>query len=164
MDITVTNQQQTLRIDEPRLADAARSVLVDAGYGEGELSIAVVTDPEIHELNRRSLDHDYPTDVLSFCLDEAPGRLEGEVVVSADTAVTNAAEYGMAPEDELLLYVVHGALHLAGLGDKSDDQTREMRAAETRYMQRFGVRLPSAPAEPSAAGAATPSRGEGPPL
>ena len=48
--------------------------------------MAVVNDPVIHELNRRFLEHDYPTDVLSFALERDGDLLEGEVVVSADTA------------------------------------------------------------------------------
>ena len=62
-----------------------------------QVSIAVVDDPTIHELNRRFLQHDYPTDVLSFVLEQQDGRLEGEVIVSTDTAVAQAGEYGVQP-------------------------------------------------------------------
>ena len=58
--------------------------------------MAVVDDPTIHDLNRRFLDHDEPTDVLSFMLDDEGGRLEGDVIVSADTAARTRRAIAMA--------------------------------------------------------------------
>ena len=149
--IEIANQQTALPIDEARLAGVAESILADAGYHAGELSIAVVDDPTIHELNRRHLEHDYPTDVLSFVLEESEGSLQGEVIVSADTAITNAEEYGWPAENELLLYVIHGTLHLVGHRDKSDEETRAMRDAEARYLASQGVALPDSSAQPPGA-------------
>lgn len=146
MDVELANQQSALSIDEDRLRLIAREIAADAGYTEGALSIAIVDDSTIHELNVRHLDHDYPTDVLSFALVDEPPHLEGEVVVSADTAITNAADYGWAAEDELLLYVIHGMLHLVGHRDKADEEIAAMRAAEARYLRSVGVEPPAAEA------------------
>lgn len=142
MDVEIANQQSTLAVDEDRLRGVCLAIATDAGYTAGALSLAVVDDPTIHELNRRHLAHDYPTDVLSFPLLDDPPRLEGEVIVSADTARANAAEYGWPAEDELLLYVVHGVLHLVGHRDKSDHETAAMRAAEARYLRGAGATPP----------------------
>lgn len=143
MDTEIANQQSALAVDEDRMRRVAEAILRDAGYSEGALSVAVVDDPTIHELNVRHLAHDYPTDVLSFALTDEPPLLEGEVIVSADTAIENARDYGWAAEDELLLYVVHGVLHLAGHRDKADDEVAAMRAAEARYLRLAGVEPPS---------------------
>ena len=62
----------------------------------------------IHELNRRYLNHDWPTDVLSFTLDDDDDGLAGEIIVSADTATVAAERYGWKMADEILLYVIHG--------------------------------------------------------
>lgn len=148
MRVEITNQQSTLSLDEERIERLVRSIFADSPYTEGELSVAVVDDPTIHGVNRRSLDHDYPTDVLSFCLEEQGERLEGEVLVSADTAVRNAVEYGWSASEELLLYVAHGVLHLVGFRDKSDEDTLAMREAEARYLRRVGVECPADHAEP----------------
>jgi probable rRNA maturation factor len=96
----------------------------------------------MHELNRRHLDHDYPTDVLSFTLEDDGKHLEGEVVISADTAEVEAAERGWTAAGEQLLYVVHGILHLVGYRDKSPAEIEEMRAAEEMYLRRFGFKQP----------------------
>jgi hypothetical protein len=50
-----------------------------------------------------------------------------------------APRYGWSAADELLLYVIHGALHLAGYDDLTKSQAAEMRTAETEYLQRLGV-------------------------
>lgn len=137
MLISLNNSQATLAIDEQQLIDAAAAILRDAHIGQGSFSIAVVDDEQMHQLNRQFLKHDYPTDVLSFALEERSGYLEGEVIVSADTAAANAGEYRVPVAQELLLYVIHGALHLVGYRDKSDEDTAEMRQAEQRYLQQF---------------------------
>lgn len=147
MNIEIANQQTTLSIDEDRVRRIAVAILADAGYIEGELSIAVVDDPTIHELNIRHLQHDYPTDVLSFALFDEPPRLEGEVIVSAETAVQYALDYGWPAEDELLLYVIHGTLHLAGYRDKADDEVAAMRDAEAKYLRLAGIEPPALAAE-----------------
>jgi probable rRNA maturation factor len=130
-------------IDAERLESAVRLAFADSDYTWVELSVAVVDDELIHELNRQFLDHDYPTDVLSFALEDDPPRLEGEIVVSLDTAERCASEAGWSADDELLLYVAHGALHLAGYGDKTPEDAAEMRAAEAALLAKLGVAVSS---------------------
>jgi probable rRNA maturation factor len=139
--ILIANQQLLLPIDEDRLRSVARHILEDANYPSAILSIAIVDDPTIHQLNRQYLQHDWPTDVLSFPLEQRAGHLEGEVVVSADTAVKAAAEVPWPGTEELLLYVIHGTLHLVGHRDKSPGEVAKMRAAERFYLQWAGVVL-----------------------
>jgi probable rRNA maturation factor len=102
----------------------------------------VTDDPTIHELNQRYLQHDYATDVLSFLLASAPGLLEGEIVVSADTAARMAPDYGWSIDDELLLYAIHGALHLVGFDDQTPEAAATMREKEQFYLSQFDVRPP----------------------
>jgi len=104
-----------------------------------QVSLAVVDDPTIAGLHERYLGQQGPTDVLSFLLDEADGCLEGEVVVSAQTAVAQAGRFGWSAADELLLYVVHGALHLLGYDDATCPQRRAMRRRERRFVARLGL-------------------------
>ena len=124
---------------DPRLSDAARLILVDFGIRTGSVSLAIVDDPTIHELNRRYLHHDYPTDVLSFVYQQQSNHLEGEVIVSADTAARVATRYGWSLCDELLLYIIHGTLHLVGLDDQNDQDRAKMRQWESKYLRHFGL-------------------------
>jgi probable rRNA maturation factor len=126
-------------LDEALARQAIESILADAGIRRGSVSIAVVDDPTIHELNRRYLEHDYATDVLSFALEQAGEMLEGEVIVSADTALRLARELDWPAEHELLLYVVHGTLHLAGYDDHDPAAKAAMRARERLVLARAGI-------------------------
>lgn len=140
--ILLANEQSHHAVDEPQLIAAVRAVLADTDYASAEISLAVVDDPTMHELNRRHLDHDYPTDVLSFALDDDGYHLAGEVIISADTAAAEAAAYQWPAAAEQLLYVIHGTLHLVGHRDKSADDAAHMRAAEAKYLRPFGYEPP----------------------
>lgn len=139
--VLVANESHAV-VDAGRIETAVRLAFAGSPYQSAEVSVAIVDDETIHQLNRQFLAHDYPTDVLSFALEDDPPRLEGEIVVSVDTAHRCAIEAGWSPADELLLYVVHGALHLAGFGDKDPHDAAEMRAAEARLLSQLGVQLP----------------------
>jgi len=141
--VVIANEQSTLAIDESQFQAAVASVFRESSYDSGIVSIAVVDDPTIHEINRQYLEHDFPTDVLSFVLEDRQPYLEGELVVSTDTASANAAEYDWPASSELLLYVIHGALHLVGFRDKKSDEIVVMRAAEAQTLRELGVALPN---------------------
>jgi probable rRNA maturation factor len=137
--IHVSDEQTALQIDSERLEAAVERILQDAGLREADVSLAIVDDPTIHQINRQFLQHDYPTDVLSFLLERSEDRLEGEVIASADTAIRSAAEFGWQPADELLLYVIHGTLHLVGYDDLAPQLLAEMRERERGYLKHFGL-------------------------
>jgi len=144
-ELSLANQQSNHAVDEPRLLDAARRVLEDSKFTSATISVAVVDDATIHVLNRQFLSHDWPTDVLSFVLDERSSHLDGEVVLSADTAERAAVEAGWTPAEEQLLYLIHGMLHLVGLDDRAEADVRKMRAAERFYLHECGVEVPVVP-------------------
>ena len=101
--VLITNEQSQHAIDGEQLRAAVLGVVDEAEIGAGEVSLAIVDDETIHALNVQYLQHDYPTDVISFVLEQAAGHLEGEVIVSADMAATVAQEYGWPAQHELLL-------------------------------------------------------------
>jgi len=139
--IEIADEQQAHRIDKARLKLGVQRVLQVAGIESAEISIAIVDDARMHELNRQYLAHDYPTDVLSFVFehDKVEQSLDGEIIVSAEYAAREAARYGWTTDDELLLYVIHGCLHLVGYDDATAAGQRAMRAAEKECLARFGV-------------------------
>jgi probable rRNA maturation factor len=141
LEIACANLQDCM-VDESRLIDAIRRVLAGAQITRGEISLTIVGNRRMHELNRQHLQHDYPTDVLSFLLERESDRLDGEIVVSADYAAEEAVKYGWEARDELLLYVVHGALHLVGYDDTTPEAAAEMRLQERAILGTFGLAPP----------------------
>jgi probable rRNA maturation factor len=142
--VSVANRQSRHDVNETELIAAVHSVLNESDFLSANVSVAVVDDEAIHDLNRRYLDHDWPTDVLSFVLDDEHGHLEGEVIISADTAAASAAEIGWRAATEQLLYVIHGTLHLVGYRDKTAAGKKAMRAAEDTFLRQFGLDEPRA--------------------
>ncbi len=137
--IELANRQELLSFQAERLESCAREILQAEGPGAAELSLAIVDNETIHAVNRDFLGHDYPTDVISFVLDESSGVLEGEVVASAETAIQEAAKFGWNAEDELLLYVAHGTLHLVGYDDQTPRAKAAMRERERHYLAQYGL-------------------------
>ncbi len=140
--IDVADRQEALKVDRRRIVHAVEMVLHEAGVARAEISVAVVDDATIHALNRQYLEHDYATDVLSFVLERAPDELEGEVIVSAETAASRAPEFGWTACEELLLYVIHGTLHLVGYDDGTSDDRETMRAREGDCLMQLGIEPP----------------------
>jgi len=138
--VEINNDLLQVPLDEKRVQEAVRIILQDASLKQGEISVAVVDDPTICRLHQKYLGVDEPTDVMSFVLDRSKDRLEGEVIVSADTADLTAGWYGWTAADELLLYVIHGTLHLVGYDDATPEKKAEMRERELTYLAHFGVK------------------------
>lgn len=154
-EIAVTDRQQSLALDAARIRRVAERTLEEEQVASGQISLVFVDDEEIHRINRDYLQHDWPTDVISFLLDCRPtaagenpenavprGRgkiVEGEVIVSTETAVAAARDFVWSPEDETLLYVVHGLLHLAGYDDLTEDERQIMRTRERDVLSIWGL-------------------------
>lgn len=138
--ISIAIPQEIVEFDRGRMRDVARSVLAGEGVADYEISLAFVDNATIHGLNKRYLDHDAPTDVLSFPLsDPKAKKLAGELVLGAEVARDQAAERGHDVQVELALYVIHGLLHLCGYDDKSDAGAKEMRERERHYLAKMGL-------------------------
>lgn len=126
-------------VDRRRIRRGVRLVLSEAGFETGEISVAVVDDTEMRALHARYLNDGSSTDVLSFPLEVGNNHIEGEIVVCAETAARQGPRFGRPPEHELILYVVHGALHLAGYDDVAARDRSVMRQRQDEYLARLGL-------------------------
>ncbi|PQO47048.1 rRNA maturation RNase YbeY [Blastopirellula marina] len=138
-EIDITNRQTKFPVPGELFHKAVAAVFSGEGYARGEVGIAVVDNPEIHEFNQRFLQHDYPTDVITFPMDEEDGFLSGEIMISAEYAADEAQQHAWTTEEEMTLYVVHGCLHLAGYDDHQEDDRQEMRRLEQHYLRQLGI-------------------------
>ena len=127
----------TARFDRPLLARRARQVLREVAQSKAELSIALVDDVAMIELNAQHRGKRGPTDVLSFSLlegahSEFRGALLGDVVIDVEQAARQARRARRTLDDELAKLLVHGVLHLLGHDHEEPDEARRMRAEERR--------------------------------
>jgi probable rRNA maturation factor len=137
MPVEILSQQRLLRVPRRRIQSTVESMLRSARCTRAEVNVLVVDDATIHTYNREYLGHDYPTDVVTFPSFEGTRPTSGplgDLVVSAETALREASVRGHGPQAELLLYVVHGVLHLLGYDDHSAEERDAMRAQERKIL------------------------------
>src|ERR1700689_4719536 len=138
--VAIHSNQEAVPIDRGRMREIVRTLLAGEEIADFEISRAFDDNQTIHVLNKRSLDHDEPTDVLSFPLSDPSARkLAGELVIGVEVARDQAARRGHDVQAELALYVIHGLLHLCGYDDKSDATAARMRERERHYLGRVGL-------------------------
>lgn len=148
----ITESVKNARVPLPKLRKLAQIVCDRFGAGRTpemryEISIAVVDDVQIQELNGRFLNRNTTTDCLSFDLsdhnEEEPkagnpiSRIL-ELVVNGEMAARQADLRGHSSEAELALYITHGLLHHFGFGDATPSQARKMHDAEDEILQQLG--------------------------
>ncbi len=98
----------------------------------GDLNYVFCSDAYLLDMNKQYLDHDYFTDVITFPMDDE--SIFGDIFISTDRVTDNAKTLGVDPHKELLRVMIHGALHLAGYGDKSPEEEKVMREKEDFYL------------------------------
>ena len=119
---------------EERVVEWLQVVARDYSRKIGSISFIFCSDPYILNVNRKYLQHDYYTDVITF--DYVEGDvLSGDVFISLDTVKSNSEEYHTTYEDELNRVIVHSVLHLIGYKDKTDADAAEMRANENHCLE-----------------------------
>lgn len=104
------------------------------GYPIRNLSYCFCDDEYILATNRKFLQHDYYTDIITFDYTRR-GKIGGDMVISLDTVRSNAESLGVPYETELLRVIVHGVLHLCGINDKGPGEREVMEAAENRALE-----------------------------
>ena len=145
-DIAIVRVSGQMAIDEKRLVEVIRATLQRHAAPRTTLTVALVDDPEIARLNERHLNLTGPTDVLAFDLDgDASGgdvprkAINGEIVLSVDTAAREARRRGHDGTAEVALYAVHGTLHLLGYDDRNEVDAARMHAVEDEVLASVGL-------------------------
>ncbi len=105
------------------------------------VSIAIVDDAEMRKVNKRFLNRNSSTDVISFDLSEQKNKKLFELVVNGEMAVREARRRGHSSEAELALYVTHGLLHNLGFDDSTQSRAKKMHETEDEILQQLGYGL-----------------------
>ena len=102
----------------------------------GHLSFVFCTDDYLLDVNKKFLNHDYYTDIITFDYNES-NIVSGDFIISIDRVKENALIHKCTFHTELYRVIIHGVLHLLGFSDKSEIQQKEMRESEDLYLSQL---------------------------
>ncbi|ADH99859.1 rRNA maturation RNase YbeY [Salisediminibacterium selenitireducens] len=154
--MTVTDYEIDILDETEKLHDDAlqliRDVLFSAMKAEDipmgtEVSVSIVTDGRIQELNRDYREKDRPTDVLSFALHDGEEQIIaptipdmlGDIIISLPAVYRQSDEYGHSFERELAFLTVHGFLHLCGYDHENEADEQKMFARQEELLTAYGI-------------------------
>ena len=132
MPVFISDDQRERFIDCELLKIQGRNILFFLGCGNQELSVLLTDDKKIRELNKKYRGQDRATDVLSFPQNEEEENepsyhLMGDVVISTVTAKRQASQHGLSLEEEIVLLLIHGILHLLGFNHERSEEACHMK-------------------------------------
>lgn len=147
MQILINNENELIKISDTMLGKIKNALVTGLellGYSNNyEISISIVDENEIRELNNRYRGVDKKTDVLSFPLyerDEIPqSGMLGDIVISSNKVREQAKEFGHSEEREFIYLAIHSLLHLLGYDHIEEEDRIEMRSKEKAIMKKLGI-------------------------
>lgn len=124
--------------NEHEYTDWINNVVQLEGGSLDLLNIVFADDETVLQLNKKFLNHDWYTDILTF--DEGIGGvIKGEIVLSLDRVRENSEEFKVDFKNELNRVIIHGVLHMLGYNDDTKEMKDLMRGAEDKYLKMFHV-------------------------
>ena len=143
MNLTIANRQRTQKIKVKVLREITTVLLAELAGPAASLEINLVSPAQMAKVNQRFLQHEGPTDVITFDYREAgaDGPLQGELFICPAVAVAQAREFGTEWRSELVRYLIHGLLHLLGHDDLTPGPRRKMKQVEGRWVRTISRRF-----------------------
>ena len=140
--LSVRNQQRVHRIASREFKKAATITLEQLFQAPSyQLSVAFVSPKRMTEVNEAHLQHEGPTDIITFDYSEAD-TLDGELLICPAVAAEYSQRYNISLGRELARYFIHGVLHLQGHDDHVPDDRRRMKREENRLLAQLAKRFP----------------------
>ncbi len=124
------------KFERGRISAFVRGIVRDEKKNADSINVVLVDDDYLLDVNKKFLNHNYRTDVISFDLNSG-SDIEGEIYVSVDRARVQARRYKVPVSREVLRLIVHGVLHLTGWEDRTRSEKLRMRKRENVFIERF---------------------------
>lgn len=142
MDVLIENRQNRFDLSSHAVQKSAATILNALGCPDAQLSVLIVDDQQIAELNNTYLHHSGPTNVISFPMQEGPFTeispdLLGDVVISAETAQREAADAGLDFTHRFHQLLIHGILHLLGYDHVNSNADAEIMEQKSEQLMRL---------------------------
>lgn len=123
------------RIDnENKIESLIEKCLDEENKAACKLNYIFTNDEKILEINKKYLNHDYFTDVITFDYSDK-FRIKGDIFISVDTVKSNSEKFNVDFNEEMKRVIIHGLLHLCGYNDKFEEEKKKMTERENYYLQ-----------------------------
>jgi probable rRNA maturation factor len=137
MNIAIANRQRLKKLDLRLLKKITAGLLEELDITDATLEINVLGAEEMAALNETFLNHEGPTDVITFDYASRASKLQGEIFVCVDEALLQAKRFKTTWQSEIVRYIVHGTLHLLGHDDTSAVVRRRMKREENLLLRKL---------------------------
>ena len=141
MPVEIARRGAGRKLSGRRLKTIALAILGLLGEADAELSLLLIGNSEMRKLNAKYRRKDYPTDVLSFPMEDGgtpATRLLGDVIISVEKAREQAKQRGRTPDQELATLLIHGIVHLLGYDhERSAKDARAMKRLEDKIYRQL---------------------------
>ena len=140
----VRNHQRDCRLKTVEYKAAFQFHLeTQLGLSRYEIAVHLVSPTRMARINQEHLNHEGPTDIITFSYREKPMKdLHGDLVICPAVAKAQASQFGTSWESELLRYFIHGILHLQGYDDQLGHDRRIMKREENRRLRALLTHMP----------------------
>lgn len=144
MSISIQNRQKLLTVDVGRVRRSLKRLLKELGFKDSEVSLLLVDDDQIREINKNYLQRDRPTNVISFAMTEGAfgdvhPEILGDIILSVETAARDAMACDIDFMDEVEFLLIHGLLHLLGYNHENVE-SREVKKMKKLERELFFLR------------------------
>ena len=137
IDFNKTNLNSFKLENQKKLKVWLADFIAKEGYKIDHINYIFCSDKYLISLNKKYLDHDTYTDIITFDYSEKKKFIYGEIYISVERVKANAKKYKVAFLNELHRVMIHGVLHLLGYDDKTSKQKSEMRDKEDYYLSKI---------------------------
>jgi len=124
------------KIKKSKVQDLIKSLSVELNFSISNLEINFISGEDIHAINKSYLKHDYTTDIITFNYSDSHQKIDGEIFISIDDALSNSKKFRVTLSEELVRLVIHGILHLLGYDDQNLTDKKIMKRLENKLLSK----------------------------
>jgi rRNA maturation RNase YbeY len=125
------------KIDKSLVYSIVKYLKNELIFDISDLEVNFISSDEIIQINKKYLNHNFSTDIITFNYSEKEKNLDAELYISVDDAHFNSKKFGVTFEQEIIRLVIHGILHLIGYDDKAEKKKRVMKQEEDNLVLNF---------------------------
>lgn len=123
--------------DKLKIKRWVKNIIIQQEAKLGDINIIFCSDEYLLDVNKKHLNHDYYTDIITF--DYNANTINGDLFISIDRVFENADNENVSRETEILRVIIHGILHLLGFNDKTKKEKQIIREKENESLKLYNI-------------------------